>query len=337
MHKTLQRRRHGEDIALQGSERAEGARALNISASSACSVVVSQQGFALITAMGLLSALLIMGLSLNVAVRSDLWQTRRFQDAAAAEFLAKGGVEWTIHYLNGLDAQGRLWQAPWQDQPGLFRHHVLKPGTIDISYTDATGATHYGLQDEEARINVQTAPAAVLAALPGSTPAIAEAIVAQRQRKRLTMPEELVSFGIIPTELFYGKVGGPGIGDYLTVWGSGKINLNTAPKVVLAALPGISSAMVEAILQYRAGEDQRPGTADDRYFRELTDLQRLEGIDSATLGRLEPLLTAVPTAFRVIATGRVVNGQGMASVYRQLAIIDRTSRPVRIQQWWRLS
>lgn len=362
MHETRQRRRPDEDRALRGSgreepedicgggvvrpadevgrglkRRAEGSRALNISALSACSAVTSQQGFALITAMGVLSALLIMGLSLSVAARSDLWQTRRFQDAAAAEFLAKGGVEWTIHYLNGLDAQGRLWQAPWQDQPAVFRQHVLKPGTIDISYTDATGATHYGLQDEEARVNVQTAPVDVLTALPGGTQAIAAAIVAQRQRKRLTMPEELVSLGIIPAALYYGRAGGQGMGDYLTVWGSGKINLNTAPEVVLAALPGMSSAIVEAIMQYRAGEDQQPGSADDRYFREITDLRSLQGIDPAALARLEPWLTVVPTAFRVIATGRVVNGQGAASVYRQLAIIDRTSRPVRIQQWWRLS
>ena len=301
------------------------------------SAVGSERGFALITAMGLLSALLIMGLSLGTAVRGDLWQTRRFQDAAAAEFLAKGGVEWTIHYLNTVEAEGRLWQAPWQDQPTLFQNHSLRPGAIEISYIDPGGTTRYGMQDEEARVNVNTAPAAVLAALPGGTPDIAQAIVAQRQQRLLIVPQELVEFGSVPAEVFHGTAATPGMAQYLTAWGSGKINLNTASAVVLAALPGMAPAMVEAIVRHRQGDDQLPGTADDRHFHEVAGLLALDVIDRATLARIEPWVTVVPTAFRVIATGRVESGQGTTSVYRQMAIIDRTARPIRIHYWWRLS
>jgi hypothetical protein len=99
----------------------------------------------------------------------------------------------------------------------------------------------------------------------------------------------------------------------------------------------MTPAIAEAIVRRRQGDDQLAGTADDRHFHEVAGLLALDVVDRATLARIEPWLTVVPTAFRVIATGRVESGQGTTSVYRQLAIIDRTARPVRIQYWWRLS
>lgn len=297
----------------------------------------NQHGFTLIIVLGLLGGLLIMAMSLGAAVGTDLGQTRRFQDVTAAEFLAKGGIEWAIHYLTRVEAQGNLWRATWQDQPAVFRSHVLQPGVIEVSYVDSTGATRYGLQDEEARVNINTAPAALLAGLHGITPAIAEAIVAQRQQRLLATPEELVTLSIVSAVTFYGTATEAGIGQYLTTWGSGKINVNTAPKPVLAVLPGMTPTMAEAIVRYRQGDDRQPGTADDRPFREVADLLNVKEIDRAALTRFEALITVMPTTFRVIATGRVVSGQGVTSVHRRLAIIDRASRPTRIQHWRRLS
>ena len=143
--------------------------------------------------------------------------------------------------------------------------------------------------------------------------------------------------GIIPAAIYYGTAEETGIGQYLTVWGSGKININTAPQLVLAALPGMTSAMAEAIVRHRLREDQQPGTADDRHFQGVADLLALDAIDRNAVARFETLITMAPTAFRVIATGRVVSGQGVTSIDRRLAIIDRASRPTRIQHWRRLS
>src|SRR5262245_27031347 len=90
------------------------------------------QGYALVIVMGLLAILGVMALSLGAATRLDLEQTRRFQDEAAAELLAKAGIEWTIHYLNTVARQGTLWQAPWASQFTLFQAHSLGPGKFDI-------------------------------------------------------------------------------------------------------------------------------------------------------------------------------------------------------------
>lgn len=50
---------------------------------------------------------------------------------------------------------------------------------------------------------------------------------------------------------------------FVTVYGTGKVNLNTAEPVVLEAM-GISEAGVDALRLYYAGEDAQAGTEDDR-------------------------------------------------------------------------
>ena len=126
----------------------------------------NNKGYVLVIVMGLLAALGVMALSLGTAARADLAQTRRFQDETAAELLAKAAIDWTIHYLNTVEQQGTLWQAPWASQPALFQSRPLGGGTFDVQFTGPGGTLHYGLQDEEARVNLNTAPVALLAALP---------------------------------------------------------------------------------------------------------------------------------------------------------------------------
>ena len=233
--------------------------------------VRNQHGYVLVMVMGLLAALSVMALSLGAVTHAELEQTRRFQDEAAAEFLSKAAIEWAMHYLNTAERQGTLWQVPWYSQSPTFQARPLGPGTFDVRYGDPGGALHYGLQDEEARVNLNTAPATLLAALPGVGQELAAAIVTQRQQQPWSVPEELLQRGLVTAPVWYGSAQQTGLSAYLTVWGSGKINVNTASPVILGALPGITPAMVEAIMRYRQGDDQRLGTADDRYFRAITE------------------------------------------------------------------
>ncbi|MBI3617400.1 MAG: general secretion pathway protein GspK [Candidatus Omnitrophica bacterium] len=53
--------------------------------------------------------------------------------------------------------------------------------------------------------------------------------------------------------------------DYLTVFGDGKININTAPEAVLRAV-GMSTYLVDKIMSYRFGKDGVMGTEDDNVF-----------------------------------------------------------------------
>jgi DNA uptake protein ComE-like DNA-binding protein len=286
--------------------------------------------------MGLLAILSILGLSLGTATRTDLAQTRRFQDETAAELLAKAGIEWTVHYVNTVERQGTLWQVPWASQAAMFQKHALGPGTFDVQYRDPGGALHYGLQDEEARVHLNTAPAALLAALPGVGKERAEAIVAHRQQTSWRAPEELLHHNLVTANEWYGSAGQTGLQAYLTVWGSGKINVNTASPVVLAALPGMTPAILELIMRYRQGDDQQLGTTDDRYFRAVADLLSVAGTDRSALERFGNMLTVTPTAFRCIATGQVTSGAGQVRRHQRLAVLERTANATALRYWRRL-
>ena len=291
------------------------------------------QGYVLVIVLGLLAALGVMALSLGAATRVELAQTRRFQDEVAAELLARAGIDWTIHYLNTVERQGTLWQAPWISQVTLFQGRSLGAGTFDVQYMDSDGALHYGLQDEEARINLNTAPAALLAALPDVGTELAETIVTQRQQEPWGMPEDLLHRDFVSAPLWYGSTGRAGLSAYLTVWGSGKINLNTAPPIVLSAVPGMTPTLVEAIVRYRQGDDQQLGTSDDRYFRTVAELATLPGFDQGELERFEVFFTVMPSAFRFIATGRVPHGTSQVRTHRRLAVIERTAQATAIRYW----
>jgi DNA uptake protein ComE-like DNA-binding protein len=294
------------------------------------------QGYVLVMVMGLLAALGVMALSLGAATHADLAQTRRFQDETAAELLAKAGIDWTIHYLNTVARQGTLWQAPWANQATLFQGRPLGVGTFDVQYTDSGGTLRYGLQDEEARVNLNTAPVALLAALPDVGPELAEAIVKHRQQGPWGAPEDLLHRGLVSPSVWDGSTGQAGLSTYLTVWGSGKININTAPPVVMTAVPGMTPALAEAIVRYRQGDDQQLGTSDDRYFHTVADLTTLPGVDRSGLERAEVFFTVVPSAFRLIATGRVSHGTSQARTHLRLAVIERTAQATALRYWRRL-
>lgn len=54
-----------------------------------------------------------------------------------------------------------------------------------------------------------------------------------------------------------------GIGDLLTVWGDGKVNLNTASTDVLLSYAEYEDWELESVMEARNGEDGEPGTLDD--------------------------------------------------------------------------
>ncbi|MGE3541795.1 MAG: ComEA family DNA-binding protein, partial [Candidatus Tectimicrobiota bacterium] len=235
-----------------------------------------------------------------------------------------------------IERQDTMWQAPWATQASTFHDHKLGPGVFHIGYRDSTSMWRHGLQDEEARLNVNNAPVSALAALPGLSPEQAQAIVTARQLTRWNAPEELVQRGFITQERWSGTADSPGLEHDLTVWGSGKVNVNTASPVVLATLPGSTPALVAALIRYRQGPDQQLGTTDDQSFRTLHDVARAPGIDPKALERIRPLLTVTPSAFRFIATGYIARQGVQAHIHRRFAVLERTPQATALRYWRRV-
>jgi general secretion pathway protein K len=106
--------------------------------------------------------------------------------------------------------------------------------------------------------------------------------------------EELLMVKGVTDELFYGTAESPGLVQCLSVFGDGKININTAPKPVLLALAaGMTAAEVERLEEYR--RDERNDLADPGWYQKIP---RPAGINIPS-----GLITVRSEIFRITAVG----------------------------------
>ena len=131
------------------------------------------------------------------------------------------------------------------------------------------------------------------------------------------MEELLLVKGVTPE--LYRKVE-----PYLTVYGSGQLNLNTASPVALRAL-GLSKAGVDGLISYRSGEDDVERTPDDRRLSSIdsveTELEKyVPAEDRTRLIALTKSLAVGSSAFRT--TIRASSGEPARSVSAN-CVIDR--------------
>jgi general secretion pathway protein K len=112
---------------------------------------------------------------------------------------------------------------------------------------------------------------------------------------------------------------------FVTVYGSGKVNLNTASRDVLAAL-GFSPLGVETIAAHRAGDDKEDGTSDDRFFTSPGAVAS----DIAALGA-----TQLDSSQTVVLDGLAASGQiGVASTafsVRSVGTLERNGASVEVE------
>jgi len=99
-----------------------------------------------------------------------------------------------------------------------------------------------------------------------------------------------------------------GLIDIFTVYGTGQININTAPRVILAALPGLDEATAEAILSHRSGEDGRPGTDDDVSLKSAADLANVPGVTELQIELLGQYCCFSSEYFRTYSYARTNTG-----------------------------
>jgi general secretion pathway protein K len=106
--------------------------------------------------------------------------------------------------------------------------------------------------------------------------------------------EELLLVRGITKELFYGSVERPGISYYLSPYGDGKININTADPLVLRALSDrIDQDLVEEIVAYREDEDN--DLSDFKWYKEVPGMREVS--------IPETMLTTSSTYFEITSEG----------------------------------
>jgi hypothetical protein len=131
---------------------------------------------------------------------------------------------------------------------------LSEPWSKDLSLQNEDGLLSCTVVDEDRLMNINTAPHAMMQSLKTVFPLIDEDMVAALEKARpFNVIREVLDTTGLSRQDFYGDpaMGIPGMPDLLTVFSDGRININTAPKEVLAMIPDMSDTALEAILSRR--------------------------------------------------------------------------------------
>ncbi len=112
---------------------------------------------------------------------------------------------------------------------------------------------------------------------------------------------------------------------FITIYGSGRVNINTAPAEVLSAL-GIDDEIVSKIIAFRNGKDEIPMTADDGIFTDssglvaqLSESYHLSDAQAARLSGLVSRLTVSSNIFMINSVASLSNSYGRRQRIRCVA------------------
>jgi len=308
----------------------------------------------------LLSSLAVI---MSQGVRQKKMLAQRLEDQDKLHLIAEAGVKAAVtelkkENLKSFDYFGDL----WSNNITAFKDVNIGDGKFNVCYSqpDSSGTpeTCWGLVDEERKINLNTAEMQVLRRLSrvvlgfNETQAqeFAASIVDWRDPdSELSIPlgsaedtyyedlkypyaakdadfevlDELLLVKGIDKDIFQK------IKDYLTVYGSGKININTASKEVLLAL-GLDEAIVRKILLSRAGQDGAEGTGDDNIFDSVTNiipkLSRVNRLSDAELAQLSQVQDEFTTSSSIFTIRSVAKLNQKKNTIEATCVVDRNGR-----------
>lgn len=259
------------------------------------------KGSILILTLWSICTLSVLAVALSYQVRQKIMLIKRLDERSSLRLIADAGLKTAIvelmkENLKNYDAL----QDSWSNNPFVFKGININVGTCDICYNNYSGQAKekikFGLVDEERKININKADLAVLERLfkfvldfdEIDAQELAASIVDWRDGdSELSIPlgsaedsdyrntrypyeaKDAAFETLEEVKLVKGmdSAAFEKVKDYITIYGSGKVNINTASKEVLLAL-GLSESIVNRIISFRSGEDLIAGTADDNVFDE---------------------------------------------------------------------
>jgi general secretion pathway protein K len=311
----------------------------------------NEAGAVLILVLVMISILVVLAVETLRAMQVEEAGARYFQDSFQAEGLAKSGVHVAMALLlkDGEENQVDHLGEPWAQlgQTGAEAPLDLGDiGTLDGQVVDECGKfpINYLVNDqgalqpeyEQVLERLLTSPPfqmepegakALIAAIkdwldPDDDPTEdggAEVDYYQSLDKPhgckngpITSLAELLLIRGMTESLYYGKEGGPGLKDLVTVYSNGKININTAGPEVLNALLSPSTASdtaanwVESVIAYRKDSMHWDYLGQSDWYR-----NQMAGFSDISLAA--DLITTQSSYFSVAMTGKV--GAGRKTVF----------------------
>ena len=312
---------------------------------------LNHRGSILMIALWSLCLLSVFAVVLGYGVRQRVTLSKRLDERSRLRLIAEAGVKKAIAELKSEEMKSYdCLSDPWSNNIAAFKDVKLGDGKFIVAYNSIdwkrlAPEIRYGATDEESKININTTNRQVLERLfmivlnlrDAEAQELAASIIDWRDTdnelsvptgsaedsyyKGLTYPygAKNGSFEILD-ELLLVKGVSKGVFDrlvdYLTIYGDGKVNINTASKPVLLAL-GLGEDMVDKIIDFRYGKDGILGTADDGIFDAQANivpkLSQAYNLNDSDLVKLTPIveqnLTTYSNNFTIRSVAILDNGR----------------------------
>ena len=321
------------------------------------------------TTLWILALLTLLSIGIGIRVGVDIKLTSFFLNSAKAHYLAEAGLRKTIMLIEqdgskNVDSLNEKWGCGYDfdEEEYLLKDIELGEGVFTVGYEfgqteEGSPVYLYGASDEEGKLNINKVEFAVLVNLPDFTSEIADSVMDWRDEDDVGRAEgaESPHYGELehpyecksgpfstPEELLLVKGMTPeiyeGVKDIITVYpreSDGKVNINTAPEKVLEVVIGEEfDELPGKILAFRNGDDEEPGTEDDRIFQtveaivtQLRSPLASGGLGADEMARLNDLVVnkkifkVTSGTFRIVSRGTAVGGKVNKTIE---AVINRT-------------
>jgi general secretion pathway protein K len=292
-------------------------------------IVHNHSGAALIIVILIISILVAAALELNRSSRTDIYSAANLSDGIKLIYIAKSGFYGASALLMNSKNEYETLRDDWANAEVLSaRSKTLFPngyfmvriedekGKIPLNKLVTGSAVNADIKDillrllkqPEFDLNERKATEIVDAIIDwtddndeitgvGAESSYYASVAASYAAKnaQLDCIEELLMIRGITYELFAGTREKPGLGQYVTIYGTGAININTAPKMVLRALsPDITVELADKMDEYRRSKSNNLFSID--WYK------KVPGMEGVTI-KPELIEMVKSNYFRIYSTG----------------------------------
>ncbi len=243
----------------------------------------------------------------------------------ASLYLARSGIEKGLMFIAEDDPSSDSLFDSWSTLRGTGEGE-LATGFFGFGTADDNGREEPGIVDEERKLNINTASAGMLAAfIPGS---VASDVVERRAERPFVTVTEFLDYIGDRGNALENAAGKAELKSHLTVYGSGRINVNTASEAVLRCIEGLSPQAADILLDRRtAPADEEP----DVPFRTLDEVRDVLQLEEESWQLIEPWIDVRSTHFTLRSWGR--SRSRPAAVTELRVTVKRDDESLRIIQW----
>ena len=322
--------------------------------------VSNPQGSILVLALWTICFLSVLAVSLGFQVRQKLQLIKRLDERDTFQLIAEAGLKRAIMELKKEVPKGYdSLEDGWADTISVFKDVLVGEGSFSVYYSysdEQSGAlkTRYGLIDEERKININKMEPKVidrLLRLLGIREMEAQELAASIKDWRDADSELSLPFGSAEDTDYHNRANSyeakdadfesldelylvkgvtkdifEKIKEYVTIYGDGKVNINTASKVVLISL-GLSEDVADKIISFRTGDKTKAPeafTAVSEIVPKLSQLFHLSESDIASLSAVvERYLTVSSNNFTGYLAARLPNRVNSLKI---VSVIDKTGK-----------